>query len=60
MDDINQIDQSLFNSQEENMDRLTTWIMAMVTIGGMALGTVATLGALRIGGKIRVKVEQVE
>lgn len=39
------------------MDRLTTWIMAMVTIGGMALGTVATLGALRIGGKIRVKVE---
>lgn len=60
MDDINQMTHPLFNSQEENMDRLTTWIMAMVTIGGMALGTVATLGVLRIGGKIRVKVEQVE
>lgn len=42
------------------MDRLTTWIMAMVTIGGMTLGTLTTLGVLRIGGKIRVKVEQVE
>ena len=42
------------------MDRLTTWMMAMVTIGGMALGAAATLGVLRIGGKIRVKVEQVE
>ena len=42
------------------MDRLTTWMMAMVTIGGMALGAAATLGVLRIGGKIRAKVEQVE
>ena len=42
------------------MDRLTTWMKAMVTIGGMALGAAATLGVLRIGGKIRVKVEQVE
>lgn len=42
------------------MDKLTTWIMAMVTIGGMALGTIATIGSLRVGGKVRIKVENVE
>lgn len=42
------------------MDKLTTWIMAMVTIGGMARGTIATIGLLRVGGKVRIKVENVE
>lgn len=35
------------------MDRLTAWMKAIVPIGGMAIGAIATLGVLRIGGKIR-------
>lgn len=42
------------------MDRIGTWMMAMITLDGMALGSAATIGLFMTGGAIRIRVESRE
>lgn len=41
----------------DSVDKLTTWVLTMVTLGGIAIGTMATLGYLTARGKIRINID---